>query len=109
VRLEAWPGHPLAIFRRAIERGNLTIAEATARELLRVSLADALELTILIARKDPRRHPRVAARWLLRYLEKVPETTIDEAALAASCLAALRGYGEADAAQALRAMTGKSD
>jgi hypothetical protein len=62
-------GHSLSIFRRAIERGNLTIAEATARELLRISLTDALELTILIARKDPRRHPRVAAHWLLRYLE----------------------------------------
>jgi hypothetical protein len=93
-------GHSLSIFRRAIERGNLTIAEATAREFLRISLT----LTILIARKDPRRHPRVAARWLLRYLEEDPETTIDEAALAASCLAALPGLGQADAAQALRAM-----
>ena len=60
---------------------------------------------MLIARKDPRRHPRVAARWLMRYLEERPETTIDEAALAASCLAALRGFGQADAAQLLRAMT----
>jgi hypothetical protein len=45
-------------------------AEATAKELPRLGLADALELTLLIARKDPRRHPRVAARWLLRYLEE---------------------------------------
>jgi hypothetical protein len=52
-----------------------------------LKLPDALELTILIARKDPRRHPRVAARWLLRYLEEAPEATIGEAALAASCLA----------------------
>ena len=51
----------------------------------------ALELTFLIARKEPRRHPRVAARWLLRYLEERPETTIAEAAMAASCLAALAG------------------
>jgi hypothetical protein len=50
-------GHSLSIFRRAIERGNLTVAEATARELLRISLTDALELTILIARKDPRQQP----------------------------------------------------
>jgi hypothetical protein len=48
--------------------------------------------------------PRVAARWLLRYLEERPEAMIDEAALAASCLAALRGNGQADAVQALRAM-----
>jgi hypothetical protein len=79
-------------------------AEATAKELPPLNLTNALELTILIARKDPRRHPRVAARWLLRYLEEHPETTIDEAVLAASCLAALPGYGQADAAQALRAM-----
>jgi hypothetical protein len=52
----------------------------------------------LIASKDPRRHPRVAARWLLRYLEEDAETTIDEAALAASCLAALSGVGRAGAA-----------
>ena len=76
-----------------------------AKELPPLNLVDALELTILIARKDPRRHPRVAARWLLRYLEQHPEATIDEAVLAASCLAALRGHGQMDAAQVLRAMT----
>jgi hypothetical protein len=46
---------------------------------------------MLIARKDPRRHPRVAARWLLRYLEECEEATIDEAAMAAACLATLAG------------------
>jgi hypothetical protein len=39
------------------------------------------ELTILIALKEPRRHPRVAARWLQRYLEERPAVTIDEAGL----------------------------
>jgi hypothetical protein len=66
-------------------------ALAAARELPQLSLADALELTLLVARKDPRRHPRVAARWLLRYLEEDPEVTIEEAALAASCLIAIPG------------------
>jgi hypothetical protein len=56
-------------------------AEATAKELPRLGLADALELTLLIARKDPRRHPRVAARWLLRYLEQDDEATIERAGL----------------------------
>jgi hypothetical protein len=69
-------GHPYSIFKRALERGSLPVAEAAARELPRVSLADALELTILVARKDPRRHPRVAARWLLRYLEECDYATI---------------------------------
>jgi hypothetical protein len=31
---------------------------------------------MLIARKEPRRHPRVAARWLLRYLEECNDVTI---------------------------------
>jgi hypothetical protein len=83
-------------------------AEATAKELPRLGLADALELTLLIARKEPRRHPRVAARWLLRYLEEDDEATIDELAFAASCLAALTGNSYQEAAQALRDICGKS-
>jgi hypothetical protein len=83
-------------------------AEATAKELPRLGLEDALELTLLIARKDPRRHPRVAARWLLRYLEEDDEATIDELVLAASCLAALTGNRYLEAAHALRDMTEKA-
>jgi hypothetical protein len=62
----------------------------------------------LIARKDSRRHPRVAARWLLRYLEEDDEATIDELVFAASCLAALTGNTYPEAAQALRGMTEKA-
>ena len=62
------------------------MALAAAKDLPRLGLVDALELTILVARKDPRRHPRVAARWLLRFLEECPAATIEEAALAASSL-----------------------
>jgi hypothetical protein len=80
------------------------MALAAARDLRQLNLDDALELTILVARKDPRRHPRVAARWLLRLLEEDPHATIDEAVLAASSLAALTGVAHVEAAQALRAM-----
>jgi hypothetical protein len=80
------------------------MAVAAARDLPQLSLGDALEFTVLVARKDPRRHPRVAARWLLRYLEEDPHATIEEAALAASSLVALTGVGHEEAAQALRAM-----
>jgi hypothetical protein len=62
----------------------------------------------VIARKDPRRHRRVAARWLLRYLEEDGEATIDELAFAASCLTALTGNSYLEAAQALRDMTEKA-
>jgi hypothetical protein len=77
---------------------------AAARELPQLSLLDALELTLLIARKDPHRHPRVAARWLLRLLEEDPDATIEEAGMAAACLAGLGGAGTREAAQTLRAI-----
>src|SRR5207244_9782366 len=68
-------GHPRAIFRRAIEHGNLILAEGMARELGQVTLAEALELVALVAQKDPPRHSRYAVRWLRRPLdehERVP-------------------------------------
>jgi hypothetical protein len=38
----------------------------TAREIGRVTIAEALELTALVARKQPERFGRLAARWLSR-------------------------------------------
>ena len=93
-----------ASFQRALKRRNVLMALAAAEDLPQLSLIDALELTILVARKDPRRHPRVASRWLLRLLEEDPHATNDEAALAASSLAALTGVAHEEAAQTLRAM-----
>ena len=90
--------------RRCQSEGNLFAAEAAARELPHLSLEDALELTLLVARKDTRRHPRVAARWLQRYLEGDPTVTIEEAELAASSLVALTGAGYQEAVQTLRAI-----
>jgi hypothetical protein len=75
-----------------------------ARDLPRLSLADALDLTLLVARKDAARHPRVAARWLARYLDEHPAATIEDAALAASCLVALPGGSYREAAQTLKGM-----
>jgi hypothetical protein len=86
-------GRPRSTFRRALERENLLIAEAVARELGRITLVEALELTALVARKDPKRRGRVAARWLLRFLEDHERVTIDEAVLVAGALAALGGAG----------------
>jgi hypothetical protein len=94
-------GHPRAIYQRAIERGNLLVAETTLRELGRVSLVEALQLTALIAVKDPRRHARVSARWLARYLEHRDEATIDEVAHVVGALVALGGVGHGAAYTAL--------
>jgi hypothetical protein len=46
------------------------LAEVTAREIGRVTIAEALELTALVARKQPDRYGRFAARWLCLYLEE---------------------------------------
>jgi hypothetical protein len=89
-------------------RRSRALAEATAREVGRISLAEALELTLLIAQKEPRRHPRVAARWLLRYLEERPGATIADAAMVAGCLEALCGDSHDEAARALRAMADRA-
>jgi hypothetical protein len=97
-------GHPYAIFQRALKRRNVLSALAAANDLPHLRLVDALELTVLVARKDPRRHPRVASRWLLRLLEEDPHATIEEAVLAASSLISLTGVAHREAAQTLRAM-----
>src|SRR3954447_19429594 len=97
-------GHPRAIFQRAIARANLMVAETVAREIGRISLLEALELTALIALKDPRRRSRVAARWLLRFLEEHDQATIEEAVFAAGALSALGGPGHDEAHSALAAV-----
>jgi len=83
--------------------GNLTVAEGLARELGRISLAEALELTALVAKKDPRRHPRVAARWVQRYLEEF-EPNLGDLALVVGALSALTGERHAESLRVLRAM-----
>ena len=63
-------GHPRRIFANAIERGNVVMAEATAQELGRISLDEALALTALVAEKEPERRSRFTVRWLRRLLEE---------------------------------------
>jgi hypothetical protein len=96
-------GHPRAIFERAIERGNLAVAETVLRaEIPRPTLADLLELTALIAQTDPGRRGRVTTRWLQRYLEAGVDRTIDEAAFVVAALQALGTANHRGALDALR-------
>ena len=97
-------GHPRRIFATAIERGNIVMAEATARELGRISLEEALALTALVAEKEPERRSRFAVRWLRRLLEEDESLTIEEATMAASCLSALGGPSHEEAYGMLGAM-----
>jgi hypothetical protein len=57
-------GHARAAFRRAIERGNLVVAEIEAREVGQLDLGEALELTALVALRDRERGRRYAERLL---------------------------------------------
>jgi hypothetical protein len=86
-------GHPRSEFRRAIERGNLIVAETTAKEMGHVTLLEALQLTSLVALRDRDRGSRFAVRWLQRLVDERPAISIEEVALAASALAALGGRG----------------
>jgi hypothetical protein len=74
-------GHPRRIFATAIERGNIVMAEATARELGRITLEEALGLTALVAEREPERRSPFAVRWLRRLLEEDETLTIEEAAV----------------------------
>jgi len=65
------------------------LAEVTAREIGRVTIAEALELTALVARKQPERYSRFAARWLCLYLEEHEQAMLEDAALLVSNLRSL--------------------
>jgi hypothetical protein len=95
---------PRTVFKRALERGNLPVAEATAKEIGRISLAEALELTALVAEKTPERHGRFAARWLSCYLDELEPETLEEVGFVLGCLAALAGDERELALMSLRAV-----
>jgi hypothetical protein len=71
----------------------------------RLTLGDALELTALVARKEPHRYGRYAVWWLARYIEERAGAAIDELALVANCLAALLGTHHQQALRSLHRMT----
>ena len=90
-------GSPRARFRRAIEGGHLLVAEATARELGRLTLEEALRLVLLYAEREPARFERAALRWVARYLTESKNVSLLKAQLALCALAELR-FGERAAA-----------
>jgi hypothetical protein len=73
-------GALLRNLQKAIQRRNVIAALAAARALPQLSLEDAFELTMLIARKAPSRYPRVAARWLQRLVEEHPDVVRESGA-----------------------------
>jgi hypothetical protein len=76
-------------FTGAIERRNLLGAEMAARELGHLELADALDLALLFAAKDPVRYQRAAVRWHGRFELEVRGLTIPDSSLLLAALAGL--------------------
>jgi hypothetical protein len=95
-------GHTIGVLQKALDRGNLVAAELAARELGRIPLDMALELTALIALHDPKRGRRASAKWLRLWLEKVDAATIDTVAVVTAYLSALGGQQHEWALAALR-------
>ena len=77
-------------FRRALDNDNLLAARAGAIELKHVGLAEALELTLLILAKEPRRFRAAALRWHARYCGD-NKVSIEEATAVLGLLAVLEG------------------
>jgi hypothetical protein len=103
------PGHPRSIFQRAIERENVIVAEATAREIGRLSLRESLDLVALYALRDRARFERAAARWARRWLEEAESPTLDELAFVVGCLRVLGGAHHARALESLHALAAHAE
>jgi hypothetical protein len=63
-------GSPRSTFKRAIERGNLAVAEVTAREMGHIWLTDALALTVLAVETAPGKRNAYTTRVLRRLLDE---------------------------------------
>jgi hypothetical protein len=87
-------GHPRAIFKRAIERGNLVVAEMAAREAGNLTLAEALELLCLYAAAQDAKFERAAVKWFGRFIEECSPSLL-RAQFALAALSELRGGSEA--------------
>lgn len=97
-------GSPYMRLKRAIARGNPTIAMATAAELPRVPLEDALALCLLLLDREPARYEAAAVRWHSRFCREVRPSLAD-AQLALAALHALAGSGADTAAQCLLSLS----
>ena len=82
-------GSPHAHFQRALERGHLLSAETAARDLPKLTLADALALCLLMAEQDLERFDRAGPRWHARLVLETKHIGLVDAQLALAAVAAL--------------------
>jgi hypothetical protein len=93
-------------FQRALTTGNPTLALATAAELPRVSLHDALRLLMLMAGDDAPRFSRAAARWHARDVLETGTVDLAESRLVLAALGALTTRHHAAATRTLEQVFG---
>jgi hypothetical protein len=76
-------------FRRALDRGNVTEAFSAAGELQFVGLAEALELTLLLADGEDAKYERAALRWHARFAYETKNVDIRESVAVLALLTAI--------------------
>jgi hypothetical protein len=74
-----------ARFEHAIQARQLLNAEAAARELGRLSLADALDFLLLLSEKDRARFDPAAARWHARFVLEAKRLRLADSQLLTRC------------------------
>lgn len=82
-------GSPYQRFRRALATGNASLVTATALELPRIALDDALRICLVLRGGDRERYDRAAVRWLGRFALEGHGVTIADLRAAADALALL--------------------
>jgi hypothetical protein len=87
-------------FRRALDRRNVTEALSSASELDFVSLAEAIELTLLLADGELEKYNRAAVRWHARFVQETKNVDIRESQAVLALLAAIPANALAAAALA---------
>jgi len=88
------PYRPLQELKYAIERGDLGMAVAMAKDFASeherpINLDLALQLLPLVVAREPDAYDGWACRWLARWLTETRGVTIEQAAEIAGCLADL--------------------
>jgi hypothetical protein len=76
-------------FRRALDHGNVTEALSAASEVGFVGLAEALELTLLLADREPEKYDRAAVRWHVRFVQDSKNVELRESLAVLALLSAI--------------------
>src|SRR4051812_28542790 len=98
-------GRALPRLRRALEHGSLTVALATAAEIPKVPLAEALAICLLLRDQDPKRYERAAVRWHSRLCAEA-RLSLTDTSLA---LAALMTIGSTRPVSGFQALAGLAE